>query len=115
MMPAVALLRPEDQEVEYFLRRIRMPQWVAHFRAQGARTVPDIAFIVDNEGVHGMPLLERERLKEALIRWREGSFQSFYTLPDGNLSEGLPRFEDVDWPIIGLTFVFIAFVVSQTW
>jgi len=92
-----------------------MPQWVEHFRAQGARTVPDIAFIVDNQGVHGMPLLERERLKDALIRWREGSFRSFYTLPDGNLSEGLPRFEDVDWPIIGLTFVFIAFVVSQTW
>jgi len=95
-----------------------MPQWVEHFRAQGARTVPDIAFIVDNQGVHGMPLLERERLKDALIRWREGSFRSFYTLPDGNLSEGLPRFEDVNWTWwvnIALTFVIIALVVSRAW
>lgn len=95
-----------------------MPQWVEHFRAQGARTVPDIAFIVDNQGVQGMPPLERERLKDALIRWREGSFRSFYTLPDGNLSEGLPRFEDVNWTWwvnIALTFVIIALVVSRAW
>jgi len=65
-----------------------------------------------------MPLLERERLKDALIRWREGSFRSFYTLPDGNLSEGLPRFEDVNWTWwvnIALTFVIIALVVSRAW
>jgi len=95
-----------------------MPQWVEHFRAQGARTVPDIAFIVDNQGVHGMPLLERERLKDALIRWREGSFRSFYTLPDGNLSEGLPRFEDVNWTWwvnIALTLVIIALVILRGW
>jgi len=98
-----------------------MPQWVKHFRAQGARTVPDIKFIVDNQGANDMPLLERERLKEALIRWRNGSFQSFYTLPDGNLSEGLPRSEDVNWPwwkwclFIVPWFMIIALVVLKTW